>query len=172
MQIKEILINTPWWVWALFVYLVYRGISLLSPNQISPQRMLIMPCIFLIWSVYGIFNKLHMPWLALLVFAIAIVAGLLVGRIIMQGQPAATKNVETGMIHRAGSVIPLIIILVNFSFQYIFNNYAAFHPNAVAELNFIIIYSAICGLADGLFWGVFVTNLTKSISRKKVHSVT
>lgn len=172
MQIKEILINTPWWVWGLFIYLVYRGIALLSPNEISPQRMLIMPCLFLVWSVYGIFHKLHMPWLALLVFAVAIGAGLLTGRIIMLGQPAAIRNTETGIIHRAGSTIPLIIILVNFSFQYILNVYIAFHPNAVAELNFTIFYSAVCGLADGLFWGVFVANLTKSSHETSAHTVT
>lgn len=170
MQIKEILINTPWWVWVLFAYLVYRGISLLSPNQISPQRMLLMPCIFLIWSVYGIFSRLDMPWMALLVFMLALAAGMLLGRIIMRGQPCAIVDSNTGMIQRPGSVIPLIIILMNFSFLYILNVYAGYHPESLAEIKFTVIFSAASGLADGLFWGIFVTNLTKAFGVKSVRS--
>lgn len=170
MQIKEILINTPWWVWGLLAYLIYCGISLLSSNQTKPQKMLLIPCIFLIWSIYGIFSKFYMPWTALLFFVVALIAGYLLGKIIMMSQPPSTLNKETGMIHRSGSVIPLIIIITSFICLYVLNVYAALHPVSLAELKFTGIFSCASGLSSGLFWGIFVTNLTKAFGVKSVRS--
>lgn len=98
MQVTEILTHTPWWVWVLLVYLVYVGVRLLSPTTVSPKGMLLMPSIFLLWGIYGIFNKLAMPWTALLIFAVALIVGLLLGRILMAMQQPAIFDSGTGMV--------------------------------------------------------------------------
>ncbi|MDM7850802.1 DUF6622 family protein [Pseudochrobactrum kiredjianiae] len=164
MQLTEIVTHTPWWVWVLLVYLVYRGICLLSMTNISPKRMLLMPSIFLIWGIYGMFNKLYMPWSALFIFAIALIVGLLLGKTVMAMQPPAIFDSTTGMVQRPGSVVPIIVILLNFGCLYSLNVYAGYHPDSLRELNFTAIYSVTSGLADGFFWGMSLTILMKAFT--------
>jgi hypothetical protein len=169
MQLTEILTHTPWWVWVLLVYLVYRGICLLSPTSISPKRILLMPSIFLLWGIYGMFNKLAMPWTALFIFAIALIVGLLLGKTVMAMQQPAIFDSATGMVQRPGSVVPIIIILLNFGCLYSLNVYAAYHPDSLRELNFTAIYSVTSGLADGFFWGMSLAILMKAFAGYDMH---
>ena len=161
MQLTEILTHTPWWVWVLLVYLVYCGVRLLSPNEISPHGMLLMPCIFLLWGVYGIFHKYSMPWTALLIFTGASLVGLFFGAVIAMRWRPVTFNKMTGMIQRPGSAMPLILILINFSCLYVLNVYAGYHPDSFTKMKFVAIYCIISGVANGLFWGMTVANLMK-----------
>ncbi|WP_445378911.1 DUF6622 family protein [Pseudochrobactrum asaccharolyticum] len=170
MQLTEILTHTPWWVWVLLVYLVYRGICLLSPTNISPKRMLLMPSVFLLWSIYGMFNKLYMPWTAFFIFVFALIAGLLLGKTIMVMQQPAIFDRVTGMVQRPGSVVPIIAILLNFSCLYGMNVYAGYHPDSIRELNFTVIYSVTSGLADGFFWGMSLAVLIKAFTGYGMHA--
>ncbi|MDR2310825.1 MAG: hypothetical protein LBE54_07555 [Brucellaceae bacterium] len=170
MQVTEILTHTPWWVWVLLVYLVYVGVRLLSPTTVSPKGMLLMPSIFLLWGIYGIFNKLAMPWTALLIFAVALIVGLLLGRILMAMQQPAMLDSETGMVQRPGSVVPIIVILLNFGCLYGLSVYAAYHPNSLQELNFTAIYSVDLGLTSGFFWGISWVILMKAFASYDMHA--
>lgn len=164
MQLTEIVTHTPWWVWVLLLYLVYRGICLLSPTTVSPRGMLLMPSIFLLWGIYGIFNKLAMSWTALLIFAVALIVGLLLGKTVMAMQQPAIFDSVTGMVQRPGSVVPIIVILLNFCCIYSLNVYAGYYPDSLRELNFTAIYSVTSGLADGFFWGMSLTILMKAFT--------
>ncbi len=164
MQVTEILTHTPLWVWGLLLYLVYVGVRLLSPTTVSPKGMLLMPSIFLLWGIYGIFNRLAMPWTALFIFAIALIVGLLLGKIVMAIQKPAMLDTETGMVQRPGSVVPIIVILLSFGCLYCLNVCAAYHPDSVKELNFTAIYSVISGLTSGFFWGMSWSILMKTFA--------
>lgn len=164
MQVTEILTHTPLWVWVLLVYLVYCGVRLLSPSTVSPKRMLLMPSIFLLWGIYGIFNRLYMPWAALLIFAVALLVGLLLGRALMAMQKPAMLDGETGMVQLPGSVVPIIFILLSFGCLYCLNVYAAYYPDSVKELNFTAIYSVTSGLTSGFFWGMSWAVLMKTFA--------
>ena len=163
MQLIEIVMHTPWWVWVLLAYLIYSGVSLLSPNETSLWRMLLMPCIFLLWGIYGIFSKLHMPWTALLIYVAALIAGLFLGKFIMAKRRPAVLDAATGMVQRPGSKVPLVVVLFSFSCLYIVNVYAAYHPESPAELKFVVIYSLASGLAAGVFLGISIAGIMKAL---------
>ncbi|NGX37998.1 MAG: hypothetical protein K1000chlam2_01167, partial [Chlamydiae bacterium] len=59
----ELVINaltgTPWWVYLLFVYFLYVGIKSLKPRVISLKKILILPLILFVWSLYGLIVKFH-----------------------------------------------------------------------------------------------------------------
>lgn len=170
MLLMEIVTHTPWWVWVLFVYLVYCGVRLLSPREISRRQILLMPGIFLLWAVYGIFNKFYMPWTALLIFIAASLVGLLFGAVIAMKWWPVTLNKAKGVIQSSGSVIPLVFILINFSCLYVLNVYAAYHPASFADLQFTAVYSAASGVANGLFWGMSLANLRQAFAGRDMRS--
>ena len=43
MLVFDILSHTPLWVWALFAFLVYRGVVAMRDAGVSPDRVLIVP---------------------------------------------------------------------------------------------------------------------------------
>lgn len=110
-----------------------------------------------------------MPWVALLIFAIALIVGLLLGRILMTMQQPALLDSETGMVQRPGSVVPMIVILLNFSCLYSLNVYAAYHLDSVKELNFTAVYSVTSGLTSGFFWGISLAILMKAFAGYGMH---
>ncbi|NMU93802.1 hypothetical protein HGQ98_31645 [Achromobacter ruhlandii] len=53
----EILRRTPLWVWALFAFLLYRGIRALRPRQVSVTRTFLLPVLFLVWALVSIHGE-------------------------------------------------------------------------------------------------------------------
>jgi hypothetical protein len=53
-QIINILLNTPWWVFALFVMLVLLGVQALRPRTIPVWRLLITPGVFIAWGLISL----------------------------------------------------------------------------------------------------------------------
>ncbi len=53
MFVITVLRHTPIWVWVLLAFLIYRGIMMLRPREVSPSRMLIIPVVFLVWGLTG-----------------------------------------------------------------------------------------------------------------------
>ena len=47
----EIVAHTPLWVWALFAFLVYRGVAGMRTREVSPFRVLIVPAVFFVWEL-------------------------------------------------------------------------------------------------------------------------
>jgi hypothetical protein len=95
-QIVNVLLNTPWWVYALFVMLVLLGVQALRPRTIPVWRLLITPGVFIVWGVIGLILQpsvsssfLWLDWLA----AAAI------------GCTIAWLTTGAADIHRAGVVI-------------------------------------------------------------------
>ena len=53
-MIIEILQHTPLWVWFLFALLVGLGLLQMRDREISRARALILPLIFIAWSLSGV----------------------------------------------------------------------------------------------------------------------
>ena len=70
MPVAAILSGTPVWVWALFAYLLFRGITALRAREMTPARMLVLPVIFLVWALAGMFFELAAWPVALAAFVV------------------------------------------------------------------------------------------------------
>lgn len=53
-MLKQILLNTPLWVWAILAFLIYRGIVAAADREIPFNRIFIIPLVMLGLSLHGI----------------------------------------------------------------------------------------------------------------------
>jgi hypothetical protein len=53
-QILNILLNTPWWAFVLFVALMIFGVQALRPRTVPVWRLLITPAVFIGWGVISL----------------------------------------------------------------------------------------------------------------------
>jgi teichoic acid transport system permease protein len=152
--ILDILWGTPWWVWAIFVYIVIVGTKLLKPTTASWQKLIIMPTIFLAWSLYSLYNKynfaFHVFGCWLIMFAISIVLG---WRFLSKH---ISVDKTTQLIHRPGSWIPLVFALSFFIVKYTLGVTYALHPEMRFHIFFWMIDATVSGLISGTFWGRFL----------------
>ena len=153
MLITSILSNTPVWVWVLLAFLVQRGLKARHPQEMPPWRALIIPGVFLAWSLIAICNQLVDWSTALAAFAVALAFGFAAGWINTLRLPAARYNPETGLMWRPGSAMTLVLIVVAFCAKYTLNVALAMEPQLAAQVGFALLFGAIAGLVSGAFWG-------------------
>ncbi|MEJ2625771.1 MAG: hypothetical protein P8Z80_14890 [Pseudolabrys sp.] len=153
MPVAAILSGTPVWVWALFAFLLFRGIAALRAREMTPARMLVLPVIFLVWALAGMFFELVAWPAALAAFVVALAIGLAGGWANAARLPVATRDPVTGLVCRPGSATTLVLVLVGFVAKYVLSVALAMHANLGAQTGFAALFGGVSGLIDGAFWG-------------------
>jgi hypothetical protein len=144
-----ILSGTPLWVYLLFAYLMWLGSRSLKPSQVPVRKVAVLPAIFIIWGLSGLFGRPIEPSLLiglwLLGFAIGSMLGLLSGpRLLAVEQPG-------GIIHFPASKAPLLRNLIIFGAHYTLNVLMALRPEQVPVL--IQADISVSGASAGYFAG-------------------
>ena len=165
MHLNQIISHTPIWVWILFAYLMLRGIKSLRPRKMTPERMLILPIIFLVWALYGIATELANWPVGLTTFAIALTVGIAGGWINALRLPAATFDARTGKVTRPGSATILVLVLVGFFAKYVLSVVLVLHPYLGAQEGFASLFGGVAGLVDGAFWGGVILQYRQAFHR-------
>lgn len=163
MSIAEIIRHTPTWVWLLLAFLLYRGLKSMAPRAMAPRRMLVLPVVFFVWAVHGIVTELHAADYALAGFCLALVVGVVLGRLLAYRQPEPSYDSGLGLIRRPGSVVPLVLILVAFVSKYALSAYLAYRPELGASALYCGFYGTVSGFTDGVFWGVMFTQIARAM---------
>nr|WP_320144141.1 DUF6622 family protein [uncultured Cohaesibacter sp.] len=153
MPIASILSHTPIWVWILLAYLLLRGIKALQPRETRPSRVLVLPVIFFVWALFGIFGELTDWPTALIAFAVGLAIGFAGGWANATRLPVATLDRATGLMWRPGSATTLVLVIVAFVAKYVLSVLLAVQPHLGAEVMFAALFGGVSGLADGAFWG-------------------
>src|SRR5579863_9452016 len=97
--IVQILVHTPWWVYALFAYLVSRGVRAFRPADVSLYQLALIPALLTGWGLYDLTQRYGLeigtlaPWLAALAIGVAI------GLALLRGAPLAGDRAR-GIVHR------------------------------------------------------------------------
>jgi len=139
--------GTPWWVYALFVYLVWVGVRAMKPQMVSVNKMFIVPLIFVAWSIYGLIIRFQ-GWVDIFFWAIAIIAGFFVGGYLVFKKFRADRKKLLAYI--PGSPVILILVLVIFAVRYFFGYYSATHEVGQAmHVAQIIVSGSITGMFVG-----------------------
>ena len=152
--IVQILTHTPWWVYALFVFLVSRGLRALKPADVAPATLALIPLVFIVWGLfdlnrlYGIGAATLAPWI------VALAVGGAVGIAILRGAPL-TADRARGMIHRPADYTVLPLILLAFAIKYTFGVMDATSPGLLQAPFYRLADLACSGFFAGVFAGKF-----------------
>jgi hypothetical protein len=70
----KILSGAPWWVYILFIYVMTIGIKAMKPRIIPIKRIILMPILFVAWSLIGLYAKFQLGFPSLIVYWIIFLA--------------------------------------------------------------------------------------------------
>ena len=163
MMIAQILSHTPLWVWVLLAFLISRGLVALQPREVAPRRMLIIPVVFLIWGLVGIYGAGDNALLKAAAFLVLLAIGGVGGRWLGSISPSPKWVPESGMLAMPGSVMPLILICVAFAVKYAGSVALAIGDDPLFRANLAIAMAGAGGLFAGMFWGRTLTQFQRAL---------
>ncbi len=144
----NILQNTPWWVFVLFVALLVLGAQALRPRTISLWRLLVIPALFIAWGVVSLVQQVTQS-------SSYLVADWLVGAALgatllwFTGRSIPIQIERAGVVGVAGSALPLARNMLIFFAKYGLGVAAALNP---AERQHLAIWDiAVSGISAGYF---------------------
>jgi hypothetical protein len=143
--------HTPFWVWGLLGFLIFRGVTALKARTIKLGRALILPVIFFVWPLAGIYSEFQNRFVGLGGFFAGILLGVGAGLYLWRGNGIYLP--ETKEFERKGSPITLCLVIGAFLSKYILTVILHLHPERSSDIAFSILFAGISGVWDGLFWG-------------------
>ena len=147
--LKQIVMNTPTWVYALFIALVGFGLSQVRARSVSAGRLAIAPLAMAAWSlssVIGAFGTVTAAAVWAAGAAVTLGIGLALKR------PEGVRYVaQERRFEIPGSWIPLALVLAIFAVRYVFAVAMGMDPSLRHSAAFIVVASLAYGLLGGLF---------------------
>lgn len=151
--------GTPWWVYALFIYLVVVGVKTIKPQVASLKKIFILPLIFIVWSLSGLGGKLSLG-LDLSVWIPSFILGILVGWGLTRSLKIKADK-KKALIRVPGGLLTLVLILVVFGVKYYFGYTYATDPGASTNFNIVAADLISSGIITGMFFGRLFCYLSK-----------
>lgn len=142
--------GTPWWVYAIFVYIVILGISTLKTHTISLYKLLVFTLLFLGLSIYGLMSKAQ-GLLDVTLWSGAFCSGLIVSYFLFK-DIKTTFDKEKFQLTIQGNSSLLILLLLIFFTKYFFGY--SYATNIFAEHLQTLTTTDIA--SSGLIIGIFV----------------
>jgi hypothetical protein len=125
-NLLEILEETPWWIYALFAYLLVTGYLSSKPRRISFSRILVLPAILVGWSLHHLLRHPDLPAMGL--WALFIAVGIPLGwHLVRSWRVQGDQGHCT--IHLPGSWTPLSLSLIFFAIKYFSGYFHATHTS-------------------------------------------
>jgi len=147
-MVFEILRHTPVWVYALFAYLVWMGLSRLRPSLRDVRRVYVVPAVFIVWGLSGLAQRADVLPNAGWNWALGAVIGIALGGMLQQRMQVDRPRRR---VLQPASVVPLLRNVAIFGSHYLLNVAAAIHPrDSAGYLGWDVIVS---GLSAGYFIG-------------------
>ena len=152
--IKNILLQTPWWVYLLLYVLIQRGIAA-SKTQVVPfAKMLILPILFSGLSIYTIVTQIGVNPLTLITWIVATVFGIASGLRMLRGTKIRVDR-KKHLIEIPGTWRTLVLILIIFSAKYFFGYLMSANPAILHNTLFNVSLILVSGICSGMFVGNF-----------------
>jgi len=147
--VVQVLVNTPWWVFALFSLLLALGLLALRPRVVPLWRLLVTPAVFIGWGLISLMLRFtpSSPLLAFDWVAAAAVGGVLARATIS----AEEIRVKPEGIAVSGSALPLVRSMLIFFAKYGLSVAAVLVP--AQQGNIAIWDIAVSGVSAGYFLG-------------------
>lgn len=151
-QIYEIALQTPWWVYLLFLILVKIGIKASKKNVITMKKLFIIPIVFSIMSIHTLIVSFRIDTTTISTWIGSILCGMLLGWILVRNQEVKVDK-EKWLIELPGTWMTLTIILIVFISKYYFGYELTADPKLVNQSWFEFSLLFISGACTGMFIG-------------------
>lgn len=149
-MLMQIVLHTPKWVFAVFALLLWLGGRQLWPSRASLARTTVMPVLMIGLSLAGVASAFGDSLFALLGWAVAAGATVLVGRRVPLA--AGTRyDPATRQFHLAGSAVPLVLMMSVFFTKYAVGVALAMHPELHRQAAFAFGIPMLYGALSGIF---------------------
>lgn len=149
MLIVEIIRHTPIWVFGLLAGMVAIGFRLSKTRELSLQRMVALPLIFIALSAYSLWNNLGPNAFGMFAWVLGVIVALPVAFALPHPKARRLTN-DTASV--SGSWAPLALMLGIFCTRYLVSAAVSVHPALREAAEFAIA----AGLAYGFWSGIFL----------------
>ncbi len=147
------LIETPWYVYLILVYLIKIGVRSVKGGEVSLGKFYILPIVFLVMSIDEFVGTVHFSFPHVLIW----LAGIVIGSYLLGWMPyrrlGITANKEKKILFIPGSYFTLVLIIVTFAVKY----YIGYTVAVSQSLSSGFIMGLL--ILSGLFTGAFVGRL-------------
>ncbi len=149
--LSGIIVHTPLWVWALFIYLLVRGIKARQPATVQLEKLLIVPAIFLIWDIYDLIAFRPPTVGTWTMWVTGVLAGTAIGYKLINPKGIQPGS-EPRSLQRPGDYSVLPLMMIAFLTKYVFAVLTAISPTAMAQPGL----SGFAVVSGGVFAGTFM----------------
>lgn len=146
----DILYESPWWVYVLFVFLVILGFKASQPRTISLKKLILLPGIFTVWNIAWLTERLEGRYNLLVFWGLGIVVGSIFGWQTVRKWKIKSDHVRKH-ISLPGTWSTLTLILLVFAARYFFVYNYETQTNESWDFHFAD--SVVSGLITGIFIG-------------------
>jgi hypothetical protein len=152
----QVLGNTPWWVYVVFVFLIYVGINARKPRILPVRQLVTLPSIFLVLSFIGLYEHEQLSSHNIFLWLIAMLPGIFLGWLQFHAlRIKAIKNTNT--LYVPGSWLILGIVMLIFIIKY----YIGYREDT--DTHFIEHAARWMLLLYGFFTGLFIGRLAYAV---------
>lgn len=157
---QQIISHTPYWVWPLLAFLLYRGLVALGNREVSFRKAILLPLVMFGLSLHGLLSQFQRQPEVLAVALLGAVASAIWGwqatarNVSVSAAAADIGNVQLSV---RGSWRPLAMTVSIFILKYSVGVTQALHPEQLQNL----WVSMTLGLLYGLFAGLSLGRLLR-----------
>ncbi len=169
-DVSEFLIQTPWWVYAIFIYILIRGLKARQTQTASLPKLMILPALFLALGIDSLIRTLaHIETGHGLLIIIWLMSFLLGGLVAFKIFRHDVLKVDTkqSRVTIQGSNKLLVMLLILFIVKYYFGYQMAINPEKAHIFSVLVWQEIILGILSGLLIGRFFLYLAHIYSAKK-----
>ena len=158
---SQIITNTPIWVFTLFFFLVFLGLSQTKDKYISLKKVFILPIIMLLLSLAGLFSAFGINIISMSSYLFALSIGVILNIFLKLPRNSVYKK-EEKLFFVKGSFIPFFLIMAIFFTKYFVGVVTAKELSFIHTFSYIITISSLYGFYSGMFFGrIFVLKSLK-----------
>lgn len=169
-SVQQIIMGTPWWVYALFIYLIWIGINASKARIIALKKLFIVPIIFGFMSVHTLMTSFQMTSFTIMTWSAAILLGAALGWIQIYRHALKIDKIHY-LVRVPGTWSTLIFILIIFATKYYFGYELSVDPKLAEQSLFEFSMLAISGVFTGLFIGRLICYLYRFKTNSSVDLV-
>jgi len=137
--VSQIIVHTPYWVWLVLLFLVWRGLGNTVSREIGLARLLLMPLALMFLSAWSMLSG-GISAAGAAGLALGVLAGMATGLVLERRNPAT--NLGNGRIRVPGEWTTLMVILVVFLTHYVRSVAGILAPDLAASAPFLMVTSA------------------------------